>query len=313
MSVSISIILATHDRPECLMRAVRSIIVQTRLPDEIIIVNDGQEAVPDEIPALALGAGVKVKSIRRTVASLPASRNCGAEVAESDIVQFLDDDAVLPENHLARLAEMYACDVESVVAGIGARVIEPSNKAFSRRLWLVVAAALGRVRWSPRRQACRYTHLPAGLRGKLVVPRLLGGGALSLRRSIALAHRFHEGFTGYALGEDMEFFFRVTRTEPMFLAPGLSIYHEPFSVGRPDMYARGRMQVSNSLHIIRHSTDARAGTYLLFGYDMVGSICQYGLWGLLRPARGNLSFARGMVRELLVRAKRWIRSLLCGC
>ena len=295
------------------MRAVRSAVAQTRLPDEIIIVNDGREDVPDEIPALALSAGVDVKSIRRTVPSLPASRNCGAEASRGDIVQFLDDDAVLPADHLARLAEMYAGDVESVVAGIGARVIEPDEASFSRRLWVAAAAALGRVRWSPRRQACRYTHLPAGLRGKLVVPRLLGGGALSLRRSIALAHRFHEGFSGYALGEDLEFFFRVTRTEPMFLAPGLRVYHEPLSSGRPDMYARGRMQVANALHIIRHSADARAGTYLLFGYDIVGSICQYALWGLAPSARENLSFARGMVRELKATAKRSIRKLLCGC
>ena len=46
MTESISVILPTHDRPDSLRRAVRSVLAQSLLPVELIIVNDGDEEIP---------------------------------------------------------------------------------------------------------------------------------------------------------------------------------------------------------------------------------------------------------------------------
>ena len=311
-TVTLTVILPTHDRPKAAERSVASILAQTRLPQELIVVDDGASPVGEAIGRRVAEAGVKFHYQRRALPSLPASRNRGVALASSDIIVFTEDDVVLPPDYLMQLARLYESDSGALVGGIGAVVVEPDSDAPGRRLWEALARSLGQGRWTPRRCASRYLSLPDKLRGKLVPARRLSGGAMSLRRSVARAEPFEEAFGGYALGEDREYSFRVGRLHALFIAPALRVCHERAPQGRPDMLRRGRMYVLNSLHIARHSTDRGAGTSLLVAYDFAGMIVLYSVWGLLRPRRQNLQFAAGMITALAGRLCEGIRELLLG-
>jgi len=312
MSLAISVILPTHDRPDGLRRAVDSILAQTRLPEEIVVVNDGSCEIPGELAGQAAAAGVSFRSERRQVPSLPASRNRGAELAAGDVLAFLEDDVVVPPDYLARLAALYEADRAGLVAGIGARVVEAGRESVTRRAWDFLAVAMGVAQWSPRVRAARYARLPPALAGRLRSAPRLSGGAMSVRRTVAMSHRFTEAFSGYATGEDREFSFRVGRVCPLFLATELAVLHERATVGRPGMFARGRMYAANSLYIARNAVEGGAGTWLLAGYDFLGCVLLYAAYGLPGRNRENLAYAAGVLSELFVRAMAGLRKLVCG-
>lgn len=312
MALNVSVIFSTHDRPESLQRSIDSVLAQSCLPYELIIVHDGVKPLTPDIAEILRVAGERFLYRRHRPPSLTGSRNKGIAMARGDVLLLLDDDVILPPGYLVELTELYEADREGRVAGIGGMMIEPNQKRLSTRAWNAFAAAFGLCRWAPRRNAGRHLPLPGELRGKLAPARRLFGGAISLRRSVAETARFDEALIGYAFGEDLEFSFRVGRTHPLFLCPQLKVRHEVAPHGRPEMADRGRMYVGNFLYILRKTVDPGAGTYVLFAYDITGTVLRYLIWSALRLHRGNLNFALGMIQELIRRGAVGARKMLCG-
>ena len=91
----ISAVVPTRNRPSQTVEAVKSILSQTRPPDEVIVVDDG--STDDTVDAIErLGGDVTV--IRREQAGVSAARNAGIEAASGEWIAFLDsDDLWLPE------------------------------------------------------------------------------------------------------------------------------------------------------------------------------------------------------------------------
>jgi glycosyltransferase involved in cell wall biosynthesis len=313
MRPSLSVILPTHDRPEHLLRAVESILSQTRLPCELIIVNDGRQEIPPQIAPKVRAAGVSFRLERRSKPSATASRNLGLSLAAGDVVVLGEDDVTYPPDYFHRLTEMYEADTEHRIGGIGASVLEPEQRRLGRRIWEAAMALAPHSRFTPRTWAARYVGLPPALRGRLAPAHYLMGGAMSLRRSVAAEFRFEDSFRGYTYGEDMEFSFRAGRRFALFFAPGLAIHHCPAPGGRPDMRAFGRLYVERMSYVVARSADGGVGSWLLLGYNFLARIVIFLTLGAFTRRRLMPAFAVGMIAELLSRAKRAIRKFLCGC
>jgi glycosyltransferase involved in cell wall biosynthesis len=104
MSMTLSVVVPTFNRPEATLRAIRSALEQTRPPDEIIVVDDASTP-----PFLLNDSSLCHKSIR--ILTLPtnrgasAARQAGVDAATSDVIAFLDsDDRWLPEKLAAQMA-----------------------------------------------------------------------------------------------------------------------------------------------------------------------------------------------------------------
>jgi GT2 family glycosyltransferase len=311
MALSVSAILPTHDRPASLRRCVESILAQTRLPDELIVVNDGSDDLHADLIDELNASTVPTRFLRRDEASSTASRNAGLDAATGDIMLLLEDDIVLPPDFTTRLVDLYAADADGVVGGIGPVIREPDTESLSGRLWLAVERLLGRGRWGPHHVASRYEKLPPELSGRLLPVRKLSAGGLSLRAEVAAAFRFDEMLSGYAWGEDRELTFRIAPHHALYRAPGLVVLHHRQAGGRGDWQARGRAYVSNTLHIVR-SVGGGAGTGMLAVWDIAATILQYAAWSTVSRTGGEKRrFVGGMLRELLARGAAAVRGCLC--
>ncbi len=91
--MKVSVVITTHNRPTQVVRALESVLNQTKLPDEIIIVDDASE-IP--VSKLVKVSDFPVSSIRveryETSQGANKARNWGAEISSGDILMFLDDD-----------------------------------------------------------------------------------------------------------------------------------------------------------------------------------------------------------------------------
>ncbi|MET4134675.1 glycosyltransferase family 2 protein [Pseudarthrobacter sp. PvP090] len=180
---TVSVIVCTYaeERWEMLMGALDSVRAQTQLPQETIVVVDYNmdlykrliSTVPDDV--IVENNGPK---------GLSGARNTGAELANGQIVAFLDDDAQAAPDWLERMAAMY--DDPDVLA-VGGRV-EPLWAAgrpgyFAKELdWIVGCTYRG----LPRVAAEVRNVIGANMSFRAEVLKRVGGFNPSLGRQDAV-------------------------------------------------------------------------------------------------------------------------------
>ena len=109
--MKITLIISTYNRPEALRLSLMSAKVQTRIPDEVIIADDGSgestrtliESFAKDFPCPLLYAWQEDKGFR-----LAESRNNALRMAHGDYIVFIDGDIIMDRHFIAdheRLAE----------------------------------------------------------------------------------------------------------------------------------------------------------------------------------------------------------------
>lgn len=117
--VHVSIIIATRNRRAHLAKCLRSLTEQTYRDYEMIVVDGGST---DGTPELA--KTFPVKYIQQSRRYIPNAENCGVMAARGEILAFLDDDVIVPDNWLKEITGTY----ESLeVHGVGGRVIDTAQ------------------------------------------------------------------------------------------------------------------------------------------------------------------------------------------
>jgi glycosyltransferase involved in cell wall biosynthesis len=111
---SVSVVIATHHRPELLRKALDAVLAQTYAgPVECVVVFD--QAPVDESFA---GPDVKLVPNART-AGLAGARNTGIDVAQGDLIAFCDDDDEwFPSKLSSQVARLESSGADVVVSGI---------------------------------------------------------------------------------------------------------------------------------------------------------------------------------------------------
>jgi glycosyltransferase involved in cell wall biosynthesis len=120
-AIEVSAIIPTYNRRELVVRAIDSVLSQTRRVDEIVVVDDGST---DGTEAhLRERYGDRIRYVWQANAGVSAARNHGMSIAEGRYFALLDsDDEWLPEKTARQLEWMEAhpdfgmvlCDVERV-------------------------------------------------------------------------------------------------------------------------------------------------------------------------------------------------------
>jgi GT2 family glycosyltransferase len=100
---TVSVVICTRDRPDQLMRCLTSVSAQSRRPDQVIVVDNASQT--DATCQAAKTA--RVDYLREDRPGLDIARNSGARAARGDIVVYTDDDVVLHDRWLERLANAF--------------------------------------------------------------------------------------------------------------------------------------------------------------------------------------------------------------
>lgn len=120
----ISVIIATRNRPHDLIRCVESILSQTLLPDELIIVDDSD--VLEVKPKLESLDGINKLSFKYLTgrSHIAIARNMGVDNASGDIIMIADDDTILDKNYIEEIASVLYNDTEGRVGAVFGESIE---------------------------------------------------------------------------------------------------------------------------------------------------------------------------------------------
>ncbi|MGG7509331.1 glycosyltransferase family 2 protein [Plantibacter sp. YIM 135249] len=130
------VVLTQGTRPDDLARGLRSLLVQSGVELDIVVVGNGwvPEGLPEGVAGLALAENL----------GIPAGRNRGAAKVSGEFVFFLDDDAFLPDPAFLREA-IGRIDADPGIGLIQPRLADPTGKPAP-------------TRWVPRTRDKDATH-----------------------------------------------------------------------------------------------------------------------------------------------------------
>lgn len=209
---SVSVVVPLFNKEAAVARTVQSVLAQTRLPDELIIVDDGSSDASAEIAGKILSNAptrIDWRIIRQENAGVSVARNRGAGESRSHFIAFLDgDDEWLP-TYLAEIQRLAVEFPEATVLTV--RLAKPGP---GRRLLPEPSA------------------LPRNFFGKLDRPLdlyrrgygIMSSSSLVIRRD---AWRRSGGFPpGVAAGEDMYWWLKLCMSEIFAHSSAmLSVWH----------------------------------------------------------------------------------------
>lgn len=104
-TISVSVVIPTHNREKRLRAAIRSVLDQTLPPSEIIVIDDGST---DGTPALMVNFP-EVRYIQQENQGVSQARNHGIRVAKHEWIAFLDSDDEWLPHKLEKQCEALAC------------------------------------------------------------------------------------------------------------------------------------------------------------------------------------------------------------
>jgi glycosyltransferase involved in cell wall biosynthesis len=109
MAVEVSVVIPTFRRPRELVDAVRSVLGQSGVSIEVIVVDDSPEGSAEQ-PVLALGDRrvAYVRNAAPTGGRPSVVRNLGSQLARGTFLHFLDDDDIVTDGHYAAIKEAFA-------------------------------------------------------------------------------------------------------------------------------------------------------------------------------------------------------------
>lgn len=112
----ISAIITGYNYARFLPAAIESVLAQTRVPEEIIVVDDGSTDNTAEVVGRYADRGVRY--IFRQNGGVSAARNTGIRASKGDLIAFLDgDDRWLPEKTALQLAHFERYPSAGIVTG----------------------------------------------------------------------------------------------------------------------------------------------------------------------------------------------------
>ena len=118
--LSIAVLICTYKRKKELLKCLRSIKEQVRLPEHVVIIEKktGKQSVPLKDLKLLFSTSVKITYKTIIKGNIAFSRNFAVKNSNEDIVLFVDDDVILEKGYIQKLLNFY-CKNENVDSVVG--------------------------------------------------------------------------------------------------------------------------------------------------------------------------------------------------
>lgn len=265
---SFSIVVPTLNRANLLKECLESLVVQTfpRRRFEILVVDNGSQDNTRQVAHTASrSAGATVRYVSEETRGINRARNAGLNVAEGDVICFVDDDELVPQSWLQLVAEELT--PSRGVDGVGGPY--RYHGRFPGRLCTRCSSVDG--------------HELRGERGP--VPALLGGNMAIRRTAFGRVGTFDPGLSG--AGDETEWFMRATRADLSFVYdPALWVWHRS-DVRSPTALMKKSFHQGRTLaRLVREQ--GRHRTYLAGWVRPLGHALTRRCWGGVFPAARQL-------------------------
>jgi len=283
MALTASVIIVTYNRPQDLAACLDSILNQSMLPLEVMVIdNDAKQSARAVVCQYEARYTAQEIALRYQVSpknSLPVARNLGVRLSRGDIVLFLDDDVVLEANYLSEILKVFEMNVEAL--GVQGYVINNEERpGFWRKLFFLPGAAVGECRVLPS------IHSIYPLAPDTCIPcECLLGCNTAYRRSILADFPHDENLLKYSFGEDLDQSYRIFKQHPdaLWLTPFARCVHNVSPAGRVVGKEQTYIAEIYRLYLFYKLFPPTLRNKVIYGWSFIGRI----LGKLKHPSRAT--------------------------
>ena len=122
-----NLIICTYKRSEAIDKLLKSLIIQTRYPDEVLVIDSSPDELTKELINHSNYPNLKYFKVNEENKGLTKQRNFGVKESRSDIdvICFLDDDIVLEDDYFENLVSSYYKVPDAL--GIGGYIVNEAE------------------------------------------------------------------------------------------------------------------------------------------------------------------------------------------
>jgi len=266
----VSVVIPTKDRIDAICKAVASILEQTVLPEEIIVVDSSKnfdscsflkDRFTNSVP--------RVKCIRSDVV-LTTARNIGIEHSSGDLIFFFDDDVVLDEDYIKEVVNVFMNDQEGKIGGVMGNIRNLQIDTSSLTAIVKCLSFLdhfGDGKFLPSGLPT-YVH---GQKGAMQTE-FLSGCMSAYRRKVLNEFAFDEKLgklSGYCYLEDVDMSYRVSRKYVLWYTPLAKLEHHP-SMNQKSFYQIAKQHVVNHSYLFKKNMPKTLSTMFAFFMSLLG-------------------------------------------
>lgn len=260
MANKLTSVIPTKNRPRDLIKAVRSILAQTRLPDELIIVDQSPSDESRSLVDILISGDecIKLAYIHDPhISGLVDAKRVASERASGDIVCFLEDDVILESDYIEQI-ELGFTNHPEMVGCCGIITNPPHQTAIYEILFHLFHRGI----FMDRRVGL-YGRF-SGRGNALVASEMLSGGLSAWRREVFKVVPF-DVLNGFHMFEDIDFSTRVARHcgKHLYINPNARLEHHCSPVNREVLGARQRRKLTECIVYYKKRRDWSGATFAL--------------------------------------------------
>ncbi|MDB9823842.1 glycosyltransferase [Flavobacteriaceae bacterium] len=259
--MTFSIVIPTKNRPKELATVFDSLLAQTRLPDQIIIIDQSSpdKVIKDQLTILAEKANVTLNYIHdESITGLVQAKAASIQYNYCDYISFFDDDIVHEPDYLAVIEQALTAYPEMI--GVNGVILNAPEEGFLKRL-IFQLTHFGLYK-DNRQRVIRSLNV------KKVEPQAvdaLSGGLSTWHKDVFKTVVFDTENKFHAY-EDKEFSIRIERAFPeqMFIVPSAKLYHYHAAGNRQSLLRRTENDVVEVWMLFKKN-----GNFNYLGLDFV--------------------------------------------
>jgi len=125
-AINISVVIPTIDRADSLQRTLTSLLDQSYMPKEIIVVDASDD--PIDMSQCEMSDSCSISVIHSKIASVCIQRNIGIRQAIGNYIFICDDDIQVSKNYLSEIAHYFKNNQDEVI--VTGRVLEKDKNEY---------------------------------------------------------------------------------------------------------------------------------------------------------------------------------------
>ena len=257
--MTFAVVIPTKNRPTELATVIDSLLNQSRLPDQLIIIDQSspEKVIQKKIAALAKEKGIDLEYIHdETINGLVQAKAVSIQYNQCDFLSFFDDDIVHETDYFQSIEKAWHTHPEMI--GVNGVILNTPKERFFRRLFFRLTH-FGLYRDNRQRVLRKINHKS---NDPLAVNALSGG--LSTWKKEVFEQIGFDTKNKFHAYEDKEFSIRVERAFPkkMFIVPQAKLYHYHAAGNRQSLLRRTENDVVEVWMLFKKS-----GTWNYLGLD----------------------------------------------
>lgn len=299
--MKLSLIIPTYNRPKDIMRLLKNLNLQTKKPDEVIIVDASDTDETKILVEQNMKEFTYPVSYYRHEKGLTRQRNFGISKAKYEIIGFSDDDSLYAPDFMARIIVIFEGDETSEIGGASGLIFnvgpssipliddylsnDPKEAEFSAFMERFIKTGVDTWRTRLRKGLervvflqkvkegtfcpirCRFYGIGQPFAGTKTVDYLRG--IAFYRKKVFEQVQYSDFFAGYGFGEDVHFSLQVAKRWKLIEAGEAFSYHLYAPSGRPDLFKVGIMSTRNYFYIFRTYKKRGILEYVMFWYFFI--------------------------------------------